>query len=368
MLDPVQGARSVGGRNHDVLEARTPLSGHVDAGLDGEGVAWFEEFGVARDEVGILVGLDADAMTRAVDKVLAEAARGDAAPGDRVDILTALPHSRRRDGRLLRVEEHRVQLTELLRRLADPHAPGDIRAVANSIVTEHGATEVAQHDLIALDNGRPGFVVRRGCVGPRRDDGEVHPLVSLSPQASTDVGRHLGLGATDQGDVTRLELRGHPIGGGASPSQRLDLRSILHRPQGSHHLARPPEAGGRETIQQVDKEARPRLITDSRGTRTVRECGHDLDGIVGLVPRPQCEHVGTLDDPRRLEAGHDKGGITTTGYDQHRETLERHRFVAAQPRQVSPHREQQNIDVSEVHGLANPPHAIDEGTGHAVTV
>ena len=47
------------------------LAGHVDAGLDAEGVPCFEGEGVALDDVGVLVLLEADPVTGAMDEVLA---------------------------------------------------------------------------------------------------------------------------------------------------------------------------------------------------------------------------------------------------------------------------------------------------------
>ena len=61
------------GRHHDVLEAEPEPARDVDAGLDREGVAGLQRRAVARDDVGVLVLLDADAVTGAVDELLAPA-------------------------------------------------------------------------------------------------------------------------------------------------------------------------------------------------------------------------------------------------------------------------------------------------------
>ena len=53
----------------DVFEAGAPLPGEVDAGLDRERVARRERLAVAADDVRVLVLLDADAVTGAMDEV-----------------------------------------------------------------------------------------------------------------------------------------------------------------------------------------------------------------------------------------------------------------------------------------------------------
>ena len=116
-------------------------------------------------------------------------------------------------------------------------AAGDVGAVADAVVAEHRAAEVAQHDLALADHAVAGLVVGAGGVGAGGDDGEVHPVVALGAQPAAELGRHLGLGAPDQLDVAGLELGGDPVGGGAGPAQRLDLGGVLAGPQRTHHLA-----------------------------------------------------------------------------------------------------------------------------------
>ena len=58
------------GADHDVLDARA-VRARVDARLDGEGHARLERMRVALDDVGILVGLQADAVAGAVDEPVA---------------------------------------------------------------------------------------------------------------------------------------------------------------------------------------------------------------------------------------------------------------------------------------------------------
>ena len=66
----VQAVGSVVGGDHDVLEAEPEAAGQVDAGLDAEGVARRRGgVRVARDDVRVLVLLDADAVAGAVDEL-----------------------------------------------------------------------------------------------------------------------------------------------------------------------------------------------------------------------------------------------------------------------------------------------------------
>src|ERR1043165_6832523 len=58
------------GGDDDVLDAGAAPAGKVDAGFDREGVARRQRGGVARDEVRVLVFLEADAVPRPVDEVV----------------------------------------------------------------------------------------------------------------------------------------------------------------------------------------------------------------------------------------------------------------------------------------------------------
>ena len=204
-------------------------------------MAGLERGAVARDDVGVFVLLDADAVAGAVDELLAPAGLGDDPAGGGVDLLARRADDGGRHRRLLRVEQHGVGLGHLLGRLAEVHAARDVGAVADAVVAEHGAAEVAEHHLALADDAIAGLVVGAGGVVAGRDDGEVHPVVALGPQAASELGRHLRLGAPGQLDVAGLELGGHAVGGRACPTQRLDLGGVLARAQRTHHLAAPGE-------------------------------------------------------------------------------------------------------------------------------
>ena len=137
---------------------------------------------------------------------------GDDPAGGGVDLLARRADDRGRHRGLLGLEEHGVGLGHLLGRLAEVDAAGDVGAVADAVVAEHRAAEVAEHDLALADHAVARLVVGAGRVGAGGDDGEVHPVVALGAQPATQLGRHLGLGAADQLDVAGLELGGDPVG------------------------------------------------------------------------------------------------------------------------------------------------------------
>ena len=282
---------------------------------------------------------------------------GDDPAGGGVDLLARRADDGGRHRGLLRLEEHGVRLGHLVGRLAQVHAPRDVGAVADAVLAEHGAAEVAEDDLALADHAVARLVVGAGGVGARRDDGEVHTVVALGAQAAAELGRHLRLGATDELDVARLELGGHTIGGRAGPPQGFDLGGVLPGAQRPHHLAPPGEHGGRQRVLQVDHEPRPRAITDGDAVHPADQLGDDGHRVVGLVPGAEREHVGALHDARRLEPGHHQGGVAVGGEHEHGEPLERHRLVPGEVREVGPHRQEHGIDTELRQAGSRPGHA-----------
>ncbi len=167
-----------------------PATRQVDPGLDAERVPGHQLEWVSRDDVGILVLLEPDAVAGAVDEELAVTSVGDDLPGRVVDVLARGPHGRRGDSGSLSRPEDRVRFGDLGARLAGEHATGDVAAVA-----VHRAAEVAEHDLSLLDGPVGSVVVRARRVLAGGDDREVHPLVALGDESGSDVLRDLRLGA-----------------------------------------------------------------------------------------------------------------------------------------------------------------------------
>ena len=196
MIGVVHGDGSVGGGHHDVLEPHAPTSGDVDAGLDAEGVTGFERQAVAADHVRVLVSVHADAVTGAVDEVLAVSGGVDHVTCGTVDLLARCADRGGAHTGGLGLLQHRVRLGDVSGHGSEVDAPRDVAAVA-----VHRSTEVAQHDLAASDDPRSRVVVRTGRVLTGGHDGEVHDVVALGQQTRRDVGRNLRLGASDQSDV-----------------------------------------------------------------------------------------------------------------------------------------------------------------------
>jgi hypothetical protein len=205
-------------------------------------------------------------------------------------------------------------------------------------------------------------VVRAGRVRAGGDDGEVHVLVPPLEDAPAQVGRDLGLGAPDQRYGTGLQLGGDGVDRRTGGTQRLDLGGVLAGPQLTEHPVGPAEGGARQRHLEVEDEAGPCPVADGQRPACDRsdEAGHDVDGIVGLVPGPQREHVGALDHPGSLEPGDHQHGVAVLGQHQHGQPLEGHGRVAGQPGQVGAHRQQQDVDALLHHLVAGPGHAFGE--------
>ncbi len=265
-----------------------------------------------------------------------------------------VPTVRRGHGGLLRLVEHGVGVGELGRRLAREHAARGVAAV-----TGHRAAEVAQHDLPGADHAVTGVVVRAGGVLPGGDDGEVDLVVALGQQPGRDVGRHLGLGPPDEGDVTGVQLVGDPVGGRTGGTQGGDLRGVLDHPQRPDDVDGAAERRAVEPRQQFDEEPGPHLVTDRRRRRAAGEIGDDRRRVLGLLPRAQREHARLIDDTGRLEPGDDHRRLAIAGHDEHRQPLERHRLVAGEVRQVVTDRQQQHVDALIGHRLAHPVEAVE---------
>src|SRR6202165_1677790 len=99
---------AVGGDDYDVLDARPPLARKVDARLDGERHAFLKREGVARDDVGLLVHRQPDAVARAVHERLRQAVGREHVTRGGVHLFRGYPRAHRIDGGLLGALYHRV--------------------------------------------------------------------------------------------------------------------------------------------------------------------------------------------------------------------------------------------------------------------
>jgi hypothetical protein len=202
-------------------------------------------------------------------------------------------------------------------------------------------------------------VVRARCVLPRSDDREVDLVVSLFDDATTEVRRHLGLGATDERDLAALQFAGDPIDRCGGRCECIDLRLVLRHPQRTDHVDGAGVLGAGKLRQQFDEEPRPHLIADGDALRARRQPGDDGCRVLRLTPRQQVEGAGHLADPRCLECGDQHRGVAVAGHDQHGEALEGHRRVSGEIRQVVADRQQQGVDVPFRHRGADPSESIE---------
>ena len=296
-----------------------------------------EGSGVPRHDVRILVRLGADAVTGAMHEVLAVPRVGDHRPRRRVDGFTRGADGGRAHAALLGFHEHRVRVPHLGGRFSHTEHAGDVGAVA-----VHRAAEVAQHDIAGCDHAVGRIVVRARRVGPGGDDGEVGALVTGVEHALDELPVDVdlapareALGAHGFGDRVDRDRRG---------TQRVDLGRVLDDAQRSGDVDRTAEVRARQRGLQLDDEARPGVIADRGGGRLAHEPGDDGDRVLGLFPRADRERVGPLDDAWRLEARHHEHRVAVGREDEHRESLERHRLVTGEVRQVGARRQQQHVD------------------------
>ena len=141
-------------------------------------------------------------------------------------------------------------------------------------------------------------MVRAGGVLAGRDDREVDLVVTAGDDARPELGRDLGLGASDERDLTRLQLGRDHVDGRARRGERSTSAGVLHHPQRTDDVDRPPERGAGELRQQLDEEARPHLVTDRDSAGSTDEPGDDRRRILGLPPRTQVEDTRLRLDTR----------------------------------------------------------------------
>ena len=133
MVGLVAGERAVLGRYHDVFDAGPETSPQVDTRLHRESVAGDERCRVPGHDVGVLVLLDPDPVSYAVNEALAVPGRGDQLPPGTVDLLTRRADHGGRDRGGLREVQDPEQLEELRFGLSGHHGAGDVRAVPDTV-------------------------------------------------------------------------------------------------------------------------------------------------------------------------------------------------------------------------------------------
>ena len=276
--------------------------------------------------------------------------------GRGVDLL-----ARRADGRgahagLLRLDEHRVGVADLGRRLADVEHARDVGAVA-----VHRAAEVAQHDVAVGDRARRGrLVVRAGGVARRRRRSRSSP--ARGPAASMrSTSSRCTSSSVRPANGTRSRISAAIASTAcAARAQRGDLVGVLH------HADRADDVG-RARRTSHDGSARWRSSTNRAhvwspiATRARRAPDEPATIAIGSSVSSHgtiSNSSGCGDDARRLEPGHDERRVAVARQHEHREPLERHRLVAGEVRQVGADREQQHVDAELVHARPRTRDAV----------
>src|SRR2546428_6890074 len=173
--------------DRDVLDPDAEPTRDVDAGLDRERHSGLEFLVVAAYEIGVLVSVQADPVSGAVDEPNAVAGVLDHAPRRGVDRCRGRAGARRRITGPLRSPHDVVDLSHLVVDvLADVYGARDVGGIPLTRATE------VQHDRVAArDAPLAGLVMWRRAVRTRRDDGERDLVVSLVAQESRELGADL---------------------------------------------------------------------------------------------------------------------------------------------------------------------------------
>ena len=171
------------------------------------------------------MGLQPDAVTRAVQERLAVPSSSDDVPRRCVDRLRAHPRAGVLAGGQLCPQEHGVVVAEVGGRVPQAVGTGLVRAVAGL----GGATDVNHHRVARLDHPIGDLRMGAGAVGSGGDDDEVDPDVTLGDDRVGDITPHLALGATDPQPLPHPRV--NPVDGSPRVAQLLDLGCALAHPQ-----------------------------------------------------------------------------------------------------------------------------------------
>ncbi len=192
-------------------------------------------------------------------------------------------------------------------------------------------------------------------------------MVALTHQERADLGRHIGLGSTDQGDPPRLEDC-RATRSAAAPAARRAATSA------GSFTARTGEVTEDATCQVRSEEprfCRARTDVAQAGSEMAtwwrlfpsgpdfQERDGDGDGILVVGPRQDGEQVVGPGHPWGLEARHHQRGLPDQREHQHGQALQGHGLVAGQPGQVGAVGQQESVDPGGLHARSHAGHAPD---------
>ena len=323
-----------------------------------------ERLGIAFDDVGILVCLDANAMAGSVHEVRTETRIDDALPGGTIDVLTRRAHRGGAHRSSLGLVEDRIRFEVFaVGAIVGPNVASDVGAVADAIVADHRAAEIAEHRFASLDDALTGVMMRTGGVLPGGDDGEIHAVMALLENLASEFGRDRRLGLPDERDLATLQPGGDPIDGGPGFAKTGDLLGVLHLPDRARDGRCPAKRGVGHLVGEIDEKARPHVVTDGDRVGGAGEVGDLCDRILGFAPWRNREDLGPLVDTGAFEARDDKRGVALPRHDEHGDAFERHRLVAAEVRKVAAHRQHEHVDAVGLHAGPGSVQASCEHVG-----
>ena len=290
----------------------------------------------------MLVSVETDAMTGAVEELLGVAGLADRPPRRAIDLLRRSAASRRRVAGLLGAPHGVVNAPDLVRdgALSDEEGARDVRGV-----TAHGPAEIAHHDIAVLDHALSGLVMRRCAVGAGSDDAELDLLVSFFKQERGQVACDLMLAAPGKAHVARESFEG-AIRGRRRVAQGGELLVVLAHSQRTQDLGRGHQSRPRERTSERQYERGPHLIRECERRGVADELAHARDRILRLAPRHERNACLRRARPRRLEHWHEEFGLTASGEDEARQSFARKDPVTRQIGQIRRGRQQKGIDAA----------------------
>src|SRR5512133_2104412 len=224
MVSVVQAATAVCRDGDNVLDPYTESARQVDPRFDGEAHARHKRLLLTLDHVRRLVRGYTDAVSGAMDELLAIARSCDDLPRRPVNLLTTHTGTYGIHSGLLRLPDNLVNLSNLRCRLPDADCTGRVRAVAVPKAAE------VEHDRVTrLDHPVPRLMMRIGPIGARSDNGEVDLFMAEFPKQISKIGRDLGLLSTCEAFLNDLAVdRVGRFRGGGEPHQFVIVLDCTH--------------------------------------------------------------------------------------------------------------------------------------------
>jgi 5'-3' exonuclease len=354
----------------DVLDPRTPALVDVETRLDAEGHPLLEWQLIPGDDVGLLMGFQADAVAGAMDEVAPQSSVLQQSTGNGVHLGTRDSGSHRGHGLALGALEGGISVEVVPTRITECVRASLVAAIS----VGHGPADV-DHDGIAPREDTIRHLMVRACaMRTGSHDHEIDAHVARLQDERRNVATDLTLGAADSEEAG--DLRVHGVDGGPGACQGCNLFIGLAHTQGRQHRAGRTLHSfghGRPELQDLDS---PHVIIKSDPTCARHETGYEAIGVIGLIPRDDV-YAGCGQRRGRsrgaLKQRSDQDGLSLGRDHEARESFERDRFVAGQVAQIRARRDEEGVQTSlpRARGrLRQPlPHVSGEpGFDHGATL